>query len=152
MMKNKLFFLLITLIFTSPLYSQIYQSEKDSLTSLKNSLISEMDSLNAYTDSLAHHLTFLDKELTNSETELAEIKKRLFIKKYGKEDGLRVSEGRIWKGMTEDMLKDVWGKPDKTNTDKHSWGVFTQYYYGEITYFFKNSKLIDWQQGSKEKN
>jgi hypothetical protein len=124
----------------------------DSLSTLKKSLTSEKDYLNTYTDSLANYINALDKVLDKNEKELAELKKKLFIKKYGRTKGLRVFEGRIWKGMTEEMLIDVWGKPGKTHTDKHPWGVFTQYYYGDITYFFKNSVLIDWQQDSEKKN
>lgn len=150
-MKNKLFALFLIILFTSPVYSQTFQAQKDSLSALKDSLTAEKDYLNAYTDSLANYLNSLDKIVAKHESELAQIKKKWFIKKYGRENGLRVSEGRIWKGMTESMMKDVWGKPDKTNTDKHPWGVFTQYYYGDIIYFFKNSVLIDWQQGP-EKN
>ena len=150
-MKNKLFAIILLLIFSSPVYSQTFQAQKDSLSALRDSLTAEKDYLNAFTDSLANYINSLDNVLSANETELAGLKKRLFIKKYGKENGLRVSEGRIWKGMTEEMMKDVWGKPDKTHTDKHPWGVFTQWQYGEITYFFKNSELIDWQQGSEEK-
>ena len=53
--------------------------------------------------------------------------------------------------MTEDMLNDSWGKPDRTNKIKKKWGIFTQWYYGDITYFFKNSKLIEWEQKKKDK-
>ena len=53
--------------------------------------------------------------------------------------------------MTEDMLNDSWGKPDRTNKIKKKWVIFTQWYYGDITYFFKNSKLIEWEQKKKEK-
>ncbi|HKJ81171.1 MAG TPA: hypothetical protein VJ954_04060 [Ignavibacteriaceae bacterium] len=151
-MKNKVFVIFLIFLLTSPLYSQTYQAEMDSLSTLKKSLSSEKDQLNAYTDSLANYINALDNVLNKNEKELAELKKELFIKKYGRTNGLRVFEGRIWKGMTEEMMRDVWGKPTKTNTDKHSWGVFTQYYYGDIIYFFKNSVLIDWQQGSEKKN
>ncbi len=48
--------------------------------------------------------------------------------------------------MTERMLKDSWGEPDKIDKNMEKWGVFTQWYYGNITYFFKNGKLIAWEE------
>ena len=142
--------LFILLLLSSPIYSQNYQSEKDSLKSLKDSLAISNTSAKAEIDSLTNYLAELERKVNVNQDELSELKKKLYIKKYGKENGTRVSLGRIWKGMTLDMLEDEWGKPDKTNTDKHPWGVFTQLYYGDIIYFFKNSILIDWQEGTKK--
>jgi hypothetical protein len=149
-MLRILFPLFILLLLSSPSYSQNYQSEKDSLKSLKDSLAISNSSAKAEIDSLTNYLAELEKKVNVNQDELSELKKKLYIKKYGKENGTRVSLGRIWKGMTLGMLEDEWGKPDKTNTDKHPWGVFTQLYYGDITYFFKNSILIDWQEGTKK--
>ena len=146
---NKFFILLFLLIISAPLYSQTYQSEKDSLIILKNSLSSENAKLKTEVDSLTTYLSELDKKLNVNQGELLGLKKRLFIKKYGKEDGKRMAQGRIWKGMSLKMLVDEWGKPDRSHTDKHPWGVFTQLYYGDITYFFKNSILTDWEESSK---
>jgi hypothetical protein len=149
-MLRKLFPLLILLFLSSPIYSQNYQSEKDSLRIIKDSLAASNLITKAEIDSLTNYLSELEKKVNTNQYELAELKKKLYLKKYGKENGTRVSLGRIWKGMTLEMLEDEWGKPDKTNTDKHPWGVFTQLYYGDITYFFKNSILIDWEEGSKK--
>ena len=149
-MLRKLFPLLILLFLSSPIYSQNYQSEKDSLRIVKDSLAVSNLITKAEIDSMTNYLSELEKKVNANQDELAEIKKKLYLKKYGKGNGTRVSLGRIWKGMTLEMLEDEWGKPDKTNTDKHPWGVFTQLYYGDITYFFKNSILIDWEEGSKK--
>ena len=35
--------------------------------------------------------------------------------KYGKSIAARIYAGKIWKGMTTDMVKDAWGEPDKIN-------------------------------------
>ncbi len=149
-MKNKLLALLLLLATCSPLYSQNYQSEKDSLQLLKNSITTENTNLKSNIDSLTAYLSNLKKELNAKQNELKELKRKYYTKKYGKEIATRITLGRIWKGMTIEMLEDGWGKPDKTHTDKHPWGVFTQLYYGDITYFFKNSVLIDWEESSKD--
>ena len=48
--------------------------------------------------------------------------------------------------MTEKMLKDSWSEPDRKTRNKKKWGLFTQWYYGTITYFFKNGVLTDWEE------
>ena len=48
--------------------------------------------------------------------------------------------------MTENMLNDSWGKPDKIDVNKEKWGVFSQWYYGNITYFFRDGSMIDWEE------
>ena len=48
--------------------------------------------------------------------------------------------------MTDKMLEESWGKPDNITSNKEKWGMFTQWYYGEITYFFKNGELLGWEQ------
>jgi hypothetical protein len=149
-MTRKLFPLMILLFLSPPIFSQNYQSEKDSLASLKDSLTISNTSLKAEIDSLTDYLSNLEKRVDVSQNDLANLKKELYVRKYGKENGTRISLGRIWKGMTLEMLEDEWGKPDKTHTDKHPWGVFTQLYYGDIAYFFKNSILTDWEESSKK--
>ena len=149
-MTRKLFPLLVVLFLSSTIYSQNYQSEKDSLMLLKDSLAISNSSVKAEIDSLTNYLSELEKKTNVNQDELAELKKKLYIKKYGKENGTRMFLGKVWKGMTLEMLEDEWGKPDKSHTDKHPWGIFTQLFYGDITYFFKNSVLTDWQEGSKK--
>ena len=117
---------------------------------LKDSLTISNSSVKAEIDSLTNYLSELEKKTNVNQDELADLKQKLYIKKYGKENGTRMSLGKVWKGMTLEMLEDEWGKPDKSHTDKHPWGIFTQLYYGDITYFFKNSVLTDWQEGSKK--
>ena len=48
--------------------------------------------------------------------------------------------------MTEKMLRDGWGKPDRIHTSTYKWGIYSQWYYGDIIYFFRNGKLIDWEE------
>jgi len=35
--------------------------------------------------------------------------------KYGKSIAARIYAGKIWKGMTTEMVKDAWGEPDRVN-------------------------------------
>ena len=128
----------------SKLTAEQLQEQKDSLNTYKEYLSRFIESLKKDLDTLTKHRDYLDEKI-KSEFE------KLYIAKYGKEHGTMVADGRIWKGMTEAMLKDSWGKPDKTNTDKFKYGVFTQYEYGDITFFFRDKILIDWEDKGKGK-
>ncbi|OGU37279.1 MAG: hypothetical protein A2068_12610 [Ignavibacteria bacterium GWB2_35_6b] len=125
------------------LTSEQLQPQHDSLTAYKDHLKRFIESLKKELDTLTKHRDYLDEKI-----KLAY--EKTYIKKYGKEHGPMVAEGRIWKGMTESMLRDSWGKPDKTNTDKFKYGVFTQYEYGDITFFFRDKVLIDWEDKGKK--
>ncbi|MBK7104246.1 MAG: hypothetical protein IPH62_03080 [Ignavibacteriae bacterium] len=115
----------------------------DSLTNEKSNLLNEKSALLKQIDSLKQSITKLTENV-----ESARIKQ--LIKKYGKENGSRIAKGQVWKGMKEKMLEDSWGKPDKITKNKEKWGLFTQWYYGEITYFFKNGEMIGWEQKSEK--
>lgn len=143
----KVYVLIIFFITAASLYGQqmdrkTYDTKLDSLKSLKSILSVQNAAAQSAIDSLKKYSAKLD-DLTQK------CRNSVDVLKYGKELGARVYEGKVWKGMTESMLRDSWGKPDKTHTNKYKWGIFTQYYYGDITYYFKNGRLIDWQQKSK---
>jgi hypothetical protein len=153
--KRQLYFLLIlpfiigTLVYgqtNSKMNEKQYDALTDSLRVLKFSLTTENLQLEKEIDSLKNVLESLNKKLNNTQSELKKIQHTYYIKKYGQENGNRIFEGKVWKGMTESMLRDSWGKPDKTHQNNYKWGMFTQWYYGGITYFFKNGKLIDWEE------
>lgn len=127
----------------SVLSSEQIAAQKDSLTAYKENLKRYIESLKKDLDTLTKHRDYLDAKI-KSEFE------KFYISKYGKDNGTMVANGRIWKGMTEEMLKDSWGKPDKSNTDKYNYGIFTQHVYGDITFFFRDKLLIDWEDKGKK--
>ncbi len=134
-MKYFLYALIITVI----TFGQSAETKKDSLHQNKQSvkqlnknLRNEIDSLKILRDSLERKLR----------TELTE----LYILRYGKDVGGKVAMGQIWTGMTEEMMRDSWGEPDSISVNKQPWGRYSQYYYGDITYFFKDGKLFEWEK------
>ena len=146
---NIAFYKIVLMILIFPL--SIYcQSEKtiskerfdylfDSLTTQKKLLLEQKAIILTEIDSLKNLLEELQTKLGSARVDG-------LIRKYGRELGNRVLQGQIWKGMTEKMLEDSWGKPDKINTNKEKWGVFTQWIYGNITYFFRDGVMIDWEE------
>jgi hypothetical protein len=155
LLKRQLYFFLMLAFIIGPLgYGQTdskinkkqYEAQTDSLQVLKLSFTKVNRQMKKEIDSLKKVSNNLDKKLKNAQSELKKVRYSFYTRKYGQENGNRVFEGKVWKGMTENMLKDSWGKPDKTHQNNYKWGVFTQWYYGDITYFFKNGKLTDWQE------
>lgn len=134
-----LLFFIINLSLTAQISTEQYKSQRDSLLALRNYLTSEKAVIKSEIDSLKEHIIFLEQEIE-------ETKLKLYIKKYGQEDGMRVASGQIWKGMSEKMMRDSWGEPDKIDKNIEKWGVFTQWYYGDIIYFFRDGILTDWEE------
>lgn len=121
---------------------QSYRTEYDSLLTQKNKssnskqeLLSEIDKLKKQSSDLSDKIFAINLEI-----------EKLYTDKFGKEFGSRIYNKQIWKGMTEKMLLASWGNPDKIEKNVEKWGTFTQWYYGNITFFFRNSKLIDWEE------
>ncbi len=149
MLKLKFFFILFFV--TTAVFAQQkkmtraeYDKEFTRLDSKKRALLAEKAQLKSSIEKLNQKLLHLDSLYKAC-------RPALLIKKYGRKIGNRIALGKVWKGMTERMLKDSWGKPDRITTNRQKWGVFRQYYYGNIIYFFRDGKLIDWEDGSKHK-
>ena len=120
-----------------------YDSEKEKLTANKIKLQNEIAELKIQIDSLNSIIPELEQKLT---FELRE----LYILKYGEEIGNKIAYKQIWTGMTDKMVMESWGEPDRIDTNVEAWGTFTQWYYGDVTFFFKDGKLTDWE-GEQEK-
>ena len=134
------------LFFSVPLIAQTgeeeYYAEKELLTYRKAELNNEILQLKNDIDSLRNLIPRLEQNLLLAYREL-------YIMKYGNEIGERVAYNRVWKGMSEGMLYDSWGEPDKKETNKENWGTFSQWYYGDVIFFFRDGKLIDWEEGEE---
>jgi len=116
-----------------------YNSKTESLTLQKKELISEIETLKTEIESLQNRIPELEQEMITAFREL-------FVLKYGEDIGQRVAYKQIWKGITNEMVRDGWGEPDKIDRNVEKWGVFEQWNYGNITFFFKDGKLTDWDE------
>ena len=56
----------------------------------------------------------------------------------------------IFKLTANARVLDSWGEPDRVDKNVEAWGTFAQWYYGEVTFFFKDGNLTDWE-GEEEK-
>ncbi len=142
----KYFFLLIfasSLLFaqSGKISVQDYKAELKLLTQKRNILVSQKEELKKQIGELTKELIQL-----NDPNFRREICREYFLKKYGRKIGQRILNGQVWKGMTEEMLRDSYGEPDKITRNKEKWGTFSQWYYGKQIFFFKNGKLFEWEK------
>ncbi len=136
-MKKKIFLSII--FFATISFAQEYPIDITQFHSLNDNIVSvQRNSLNKSSKVFANSKSPTVNTNNNRHTYL--------VKKYGKKIANWINYKRIWKGMSIEMTKDSWGKPDKISTQKHNWGIFTQLYYGNVTFYFKNGKLTDWEE------
>ena len=144
MSKHFLFLIFYILVGSASSFAQTTQEEYEKEVKLLETkrviLHDEIKSLKNEVDSLSKVIPDLKDLLTTAYRELYDLK-------YGEEIGWRVYNKRIWKGMTDEMVRDGWGKPDRIDKNVEAWGVFTQWIYGDIIFFFRDGKLTDWQEG-----
>ncbi len=138
---NTIFFFLTIFSFISfaQMTEEEYNSKKESLTLQRKELKSEIETLKTEVEGLQEHISELEQEMITAFREL-------YVLKYGKEIGNRIAYKRIWKGMTDEMVRDGWGEPDRIDKNVEAWGVFEQWFYGNVTFFFRDGKLTDWNE------
>ncbi|RKY99498.1 MAG: hypothetical protein DRQ13_02170 [Ignavibacteriae bacterium] len=131
--------ILISLTTFAQMTEEEYNSKMESLTLQKKELNREIETLKTEIEKLQNRIPELEQELITAFREL-------YVLKYGEDIGQRVAYKQIWKGMTDEMVRDGWGEPDKIDRNVEKWGVFEQWNYGNITFFFKDGKLTDWDE------
>lgn len=86
------------------------------------------------------------KELEIEQNKTEEARKNELLKKYGTQNGLKIFEGKIWIGMSKEMLLESWGKPNDINRTVGAWGVHEQWVYpGQQYLYLENDVLKSWQ-------
>ena len=128
-------------------FSSFAQMTKEEYTAKMESLKLQKKELNREIETLKTEINSLEKTIAGLEQELITASRELYIIKYGEEIGNRIAYKRIWKGMTDEMVRDGWGEPDRIEKNIEAWGVFTQWIYGDVIFFFRDGKLTDWEEG-----
>ena len=65
-------------------------------------------------------------------------------KKYGYETAARLYTGKVWKGMTGEMVRDSWGSPQKINRVISGNNIREEWIYKSSWFFIENDLLVDW--------
>ncbi len=122
------------------------QNELIKLETQKASLQEEIKKLHDEIKLGKERIEELDKSIADCSNIYYDEKISKLTKKYGKKEAMMIAANKIWKGMTIEMLHESWGEPDSKHEDSFSYGTFTQLKYGEIEFFFRDNKLIDWEE------
>ena len=64
--------------------------------------------------------------------------------KYGTNMAARLISGKIWKGMNTEMVKDSWGKAQKTNRVINGNTIREEWIYSNSWLYFENDELVEW--------
>jgi hypothetical protein len=64
--------------------------------------------------------------------------------KYGTNVAAKLNEGKIWKGMTAEMVNDSWGTPQKINRVISGNNIREEWIYTNTWLFFQNDRLREW--------
>ena len=64
--------------------------------------------------------------------------------KYGTGTAVRLYEGKIWKGMSAEMVKDSWGNPKKMNRLISGNNIREEWVYNNSWLFIQNDRLVEW--------
>ncbi len=66
------------------------------------------------------------------------------VDKYGSPLADKLFEGKIWKGMSSEMVKDSWGTADKINRVISSNVIKEEWIYKNTWLYFENNILVQW--------
>ena len=64
--------------------------------------------------------------------------------KYGTSMAARLNSGKIWRGMTAEMVRDSWGKPIRINRVIQNDVVKEEWIYANTWLYIENNNLIEW--------
>jgi hypothetical protein len=64
--------------------------------------------------------------------------------KYGSSMAARLDAGKIWKGMTKEMVQDSWGTPQKINRVISGNIIKEEWIYRNSWLYFENDNLVEW--------
>ena len=64
--------------------------------------------------------------------------------KYGSNIAARLISGKIWKGMSSEMVKDSWGVAEKINRIINGNVVKEEWIFRTTWLFFENNTLVEW--------
>lgn len=92
---------------------------------------------------------YADRESIGIHNSMREIIKEYDLiglsKQYSEKTAIKISNHRIWIGMTPDMARKSIGKPKDINKSTGSYGSHEQWVYDNRYLYFENGKLTSWQ-------
>jgi hypothetical protein len=85
-----------------------------------------------------------NKQQVEQKAEQVQVSRFSYLEnKYGTDMAARLASGKIWKGMSGDMVKDSWGKPVKINRIIGDI-VKEEWIYKNTWLYIENNTLVEW--------
>lgn len=70
-------------------------------------------------------------------------------RKYGTSVASGIYEGKIWKGMNSEMIKDSWGRAERVNREINGNEVKEEWLYKNTWLYLENNTLMGWGHARK---
>ncbi len=70
-------------------------------------------------------------------------------RKYGSDMASQICSGKIWKGMSAEMVNDSWGTPLKINRVISGSNIKEEWIYKSTWLYFQNRILVEWGPAKK---
>lgn len=81
------------------------------------------------------------KELEQTLLKKQQERKKDLEKRFGKSNAEKILSGKVWVGMTKEMVKESWGNPEETHKIITSGKINEQWIYNETYLYFDNNVL-----------
>lgn len=113
-------FIFISLTAFAQMTEKEYNREKDELNISREQFKDEIEDIKIESDSVRNRIPELEHEVVTAYREL-------YVLKYGKAVGEKVSFKQIWSGMTDEMIRNIWGEAGKIDKNVKPWEGFTRW-------------------------
>jgi len=88
-----------------------------------------------------------EEEVTNVQPQQKQDTRLFYLEnKYGPEMAAKLYAGKIWRGMTAQMVRDSWGTPLKINKDTGATIVREEWVFKKAFLYIENNTLVDWSE------
>lgn len=90
------------------------------------------------------------EEATNVQPQQKQDTRLFYLEnKYGPDMAAKLRSGKIWRGMTAQMVRDSWGTPLKINKNTGAAIVREEWIYKNAFLYIENNTLVDWGEVKK---
>lgn len=111
-------------------------NSEERLSNMNDIQLEDLDLIEA----IEYEKNLLEKELREKE------RKEQILKKYGKVNGQKILEHKLWIGMTKQMLLDSWGSPlNGINKTVGTFGIHEQWCYSDTYVYIENGIVTSFQ-------
>lgn len=138
----------VTILGSDSTYFRVMYEDNEGFINKRSATIDKPES----TNSQVNQPQFQEKQGTdqpqiqgNTEDQPEEISRFSYLEnKYGSSVAARINSGKIWKGMTPEMVTDSWGNPQKINRVINGNTIKEEWIYRNTWLYFQNNTLIEW--------